>query len=284
MTSTRGAVVLTGASTGIGRATALRLDREGFDVFAGVRREQDADSLRAEASDRLRTLLLDVTDDGAIAAAAAEVAQATGGKLAGLVNNAGIAVAGPIELLPIADFRKQIEVNLTGQVAVTQAMLPMLRDARGRIILISSIGGRMANPYMGAYHAAKFGLEAVGDSLRQEVARFGVQVAIIEPGAVSTPIWDKGVDSASATREHFGEGAEDLYGKQLDRMAELSPKLDAQGVAPEKVAEVIFDALTSARPKTRYLVGNTRVRVQAFAAKWFPDRLLDRIVARLIGV
>jgi NAD(P)-dependent dehydrogenase (short-subunit alcohol dehydrogenase family) len=279
-----GAVLVTGASTGIGRATAMRLHREGYSVFAGVRRREDADSLRSEASERLHTPLLDVTDAEAISRTAAEIREATGGKLAGLVNNAGIAVAGPVEATPIEDFRRQIEINLIGQFAVTQSLLPMIRAAKGRVVFMSSIGGRMANPYLSPYNAGKFGLEALGDSLRQEMRRFGVEVSIIEPGAVSTPIWTKGADTANATRAKYSKAAEDLYGTQLDRLEEIARELDTDGVPPERIAEVVLEALTAKRPKTRYLVGGTRVHVEAFIAKYLPDRVRDGIVARIIGI
>ena len=156
----RGAVVVTGSSTGIGRACALHLDRLGFKVFAGVRSEGDGERLRAEASERLEPLILDVTDSEHIARAAERVSEATEARLAGLVNNAGIGTGGPLELLSVGDFRHQIEVNLIGQVAVTQAFIPALRHARGRLVFISSIGGLIATPYMAPYHASKFGIEA----------------------------------------------------------------------------------------------------------------------------
>ena len=167
-------VLVTGASTGIGRATALRLDAAGWQVFAGVRREADAEDLRRAASERLVPLMLDVTDAGQIAAAAARIEAEAEGGLDGLVNNAGVAIPGPLETLPIEDFRRQIEVNLTAHVAVTQAMLGSIRRARGRIVFISSIGGRIAFPMTGAYHAAKFGIEAVGDVFRQELRSWGI--------------------------------------------------------------------------------------------------------------
>ncbi|HET9162201.1 MAG TPA: SDR family NAD(P)-dependent oxidoreductase, partial [Solirubrobacterales bacterium] len=170
-------VLVTGASSGIGRATALRLDRAGWRVFAGVRKEADADSLRAGASARLVPLMLDVTDAAAIAAAAEQIAAEVGeGGLGGLVNNAGVGLLGPLETLPIEDFRRTVEVNLIAQVAVTQALLPQVRAARGRIVFVSSVGGRMAMPFGSPYHAAKFGLEAVADSLRRELRPWGIAV------------------------------------------------------------------------------------------------------------
>ena len=196
----RGAVVVTGSSTGIGRACALGLDRAGFAVYAGVRKAEDGDALRA-AAPRLEPLIVDVTDGEAIAAAAERVREATGGRLAGLVNNAGVAVAAPVEGVALDELRRQLEVNVVGQVAVTQAFLAMIRAARGRIVFMSSIGGRNALPFVSPYNASKHAIEAIGDSLRQEMRPFGVEVSIIEPGSVATPIWDKSTAGGVAARQ-----------------------------------------------------------------------------------
>jgi NAD(P)-dependent dehydrogenase (short-subunit alcohol dehydrogenase family) len=276
-------VVVTGSSTGIGRACALELDRRGFTVFAGVRKEADAEAVRAAGSDRLQPLILDVTESQQIAAAAELVAEASPAGLAGLVNNAGVAIAGPVELIPIEDFRRHLEVNLIGQVAVTQALLPALRRARGRVVFLSSIGGLMANPYMAPYHASKFGIEAVGDSLRQELRQFGVQVSIVEPGSVSTPIWEKGRGTAEAIRERFTPEDDALYGEKVSRIGEVATEVGARGVPPEKVAAVIGQALTAKRPKTRYLVG-ADARVMVLMRRLLPDRLGDRLVSRATGL
>jgi NAD(P)-dependent dehydrogenase (short-subunit alcohol dehydrogenase family) len=260
-------VVVTGASTGIGRATALHLDAKGWRVFSGVRKEADAESLRDAGSERLTPLMLDVTDSGQIADAARTVEKQVGeAGLDGLVNNAGIAVPGPLETLPIDDFRRQVEVNLTAQVEVTQAMLPSIRKAPGRIVFITSIGGLMAFPMFGAYHAAKFGLEAVGDVFRQELRPWGIKVAIVEPGSIATPIWERGLDEADAVEGRAGDGHADLYGNP-----------------PEKVAAKIEHALSARRPRTRYLVG-ADAKGQAVAAKFLPDRLVDWLVARATGM
>jgi NAD(P)-dependent dehydrogenase (short-subunit alcohol dehydrogenase family) len=279
----RGAVVVTGSSTGIGRACVLHLDRLGFKVFAGVRKDADGEAVRAEASDRLVPLILDVTEPDQIAAAVERVAEASPGGLAGLVNNAGMGTGGPLELIPIDDFRRQIEVNLIGQVAVTQAFLPALRRARGRVVFLSSIGGLTANPFMAPYHASKFGIEAVGDSLRQELRPFGVEVSIIEPGSVATPIWDKGKGTVEAIRGRMTGEHEALYGKKVTRMAEVVEEVAARGAAPEKVADVIAHALTAKRPRTRYLVG-TDARAMVVLRRLVPDRIRDRIVSRATGL
>jgi NAD(P)-dependent dehydrogenase (short-subunit alcohol dehydrogenase family) len=273
-----GSVLVTGCSTGIGRATTLRLDRLGWEVFAGLRREEDAASLRAECSERLRPVRIDVTDEESIAAAAEEIGEATGGRLDGLVNNAGIAVPGPLETLPLEDFRRQLEVNLTGQLAVTQATLPLLREARGRIVLISSIGGRIALPFNGPYSVSKFGLEALGDVLRQELEPSGIRVSLIEPGSIATPIWDKGAREADEIEQRADPRQEELYGERIDAFRRVARKTGERGIEPDKVAERVEHALTAARPKTRYLVGldaQVRARIRAV----LPDRQLDRMIA-----
>lgn len=277
-------VLITGASTGIGRATALHLDAAGWQVFAGVRREEDAASLREAGSERLAPLMLDVTDPAQIAAAAERIGGEVGeAGLDGLVNNAGIAVPGPLETLPIEDFKRQVEVNLTAHVAVTQAMLPSIRRARGRIVFITSIGGLMAFPMFGAYHAAKFGLEAVGDVFRQELRPWGIKVAIVEPGSIATPIWERGDAEVDAIGERAGDGHADLYGEAIDAYREVARKTGARGIAAEKVAARIERALTARRPRTRYLVG-ADARGQALVSRLLPDRLVDWVVARATGL
>lgn len=277
-------VLVTGASTGIGRATALRLDRAGWRVFAGVRKEEDADSLREAGSERLAPLMLDVTDAEQISAAAGWIGEAVGeAGLGGLVDNAGIAVPGPLETLPIEDFERQIGVNLTAHVAVTQAMLPAIRRTRGRIVFVTSIGGLMAFPMFGAYHAAKFGLEAVGDVFRRELRPWGIKVAIVEPGSIATPIWERGDEEIDTLAERARDGHTDLYGKAMESYREVGRKTGARGIPPEKVAAKIEHALTARRPRTRYLVG-ADARGQALVAKLLPDRPLDWIIARATGL
>lgn len=276
--------LVTGASSGIGRATALHLDSLGWRVFAGVRRDEDADALRAAGSERLSPVILDITDDAAIAAAAGTIGEALGGEpLCGLVNNAGLAIPGPLEALPMEEFRAQIDVNLTAQVAVTQAMLPLLRRGKGRIVFITSIGGRIAFPYMGPYHASKFGLEAVGDCLRQELRPWGIEVAIVEPGSVATDIWARGDAKGDEILEKLPEAARDLYETPLTKMKTTMQKTGDRGVSPQVVADVIEHALTARRPKTRYLVGRD-AKIQARIKKFIPDRVFDRIVARVTGL
>jgi NAD(P)-dependent dehydrogenase (short-subunit alcohol dehydrogenase family) len=247
-----------------------------------VRRDEDAESLRGEGSERLAPLRLDVTDAGQIAAAAERVEAEADGALAGLVNNAGVAVPSPLETIPIEDFRRQVEVNLTSQVAVTQALLPALRRGQGRVVFISSIGGRIAFPLTGAYHAAKFGVEAVGDVFRQELRPWGLRVAIVEPGSIDTPIWDRG----ERTADEIGARSprrDALYGRAIERYREVVRQTAERGIPPEKVARVVEHALDSPRPRTRYLVG-IDAKVQARLRPLIPTPLFDRAVARVMGL
>jgi NAD(P)-dependent dehydrogenase (short-subunit alcohol dehydrogenase family) len=277
------AVVVTGASTGIGRATALHLDARGWLVFAGVRKDSDAKSLREAASERLEPLIADVTDEASIAAAARRVEEATGADgLGGLVNNAGVVLAGPFEALPIEELRRQLEVNLIGQVAVTQAMLPALRRATGRIVFLSSIGGRIALPFNGPYHASKFGIEAVADSLRQELQPWRIEVSVVEPGSIATPIWEKGASEGGRILEGMTPESRELYGERIAKFQERALATGRAGIAPERVAEVIAHALTAKRPRTRYLVGRD-AKINARVRRLLPDRVFDRLVARQLG-
>jgi NAD(P)-dependent dehydrogenase (short-subunit alcohol dehydrogenase family) len=269
--------LITGASTGIGRATALRLDAAGWRVFAAVRKQADADALAAVGSDRLVPLILDITEPDRIAAAAGRI-EAEGGALHGLVNNAGIAVPGPLEVQAIDDFRRQVEINLTSQVAVTQQMLPLLRQARGRIVFVSSIGGRVAFPMFGAYHAAKFGIEAVGDVFRQELRPWDISVSIVEPGSIDTPIWERGEREADALEGGASDAQQQLYGQAIEGFRKIARRTADRGIPPEKVAATIEHALSADRPRPRYLVG-IDAKVQARLAKVIPTRLFDRIVA-----
>lgn len=273
--------LVTGASTGIGRASALRLDGAGWRVFAGVRREEDAESLREAGSERLTPVHLDVTDAAQVAAAAERVAAEADG-LAGLVNNAGVAVPSPLETIPIEDFRRQLEVNLTGQVAVTQALLEQIRAARGRIVFISSIGGRIAFPLTGAYHAAKFGIEAVGDVFRQELRPWGIGVSIVEPGSIDTPIWDRGERTADEIGGRSPE-REALYGRMIEAYRATVRRTAERGISPEKVAKAVEHALSASRPRTRYLVG-IDARVQARLRPLIPTPVWDRVVRKAMGL
>jgi NAD(P)-dependent dehydrogenase (short-subunit alcohol dehydrogenase family) len=275
-------VLVTGASTGIGRATALRLDRDGWKVFAGVRKEEDADSLRSEGSGRLAPVTLDVTDADQIAAAAELIGREAEGGLNGLVNNAGVAVPGPLETVPLEDLRHQLEVNLIAYVAVTQAMLPEIRRAEGRVVFLSSIGGRIAFPFGGPYHASKFATEAIGDVFRQELRPWGLKVSIIEPGSIDTPIWERGQRKAEDV-EAKSPRTNLLYGAALDKFRKVLEDTAERGIPPEKVAKAISHALEAKRPRARYLVG-LDAKVQARIQPLIPTSLFDRIVARQLNL
>ncbi|HEU4705935.1 MAG TPA: SDR family oxidoreductase [Solirubrobacterales bacterium] len=274
--------LVTGASTGIGRATALRLDAAGWKVFAGVRREEDAEALRAEGSERLAPVALDVTDAEQIGAAAERVERESEGGLDGLVNNAGVAIPGPLETIPLEDFRRQLEVNLVAYVAVTQALLEQIRLAEGRIVFVSSIGGRIAFPFGGPYHASKFGTEAIGDVFRQELRPWGLRVSIVEPGSIDTPIWERGQREGEEIDERSPRTSL-LYGAAIEKFRKVIEDTAERGIPPEKVAKAISHALESRRPRSRYLVG-LDAKVQARVRPFIPTPVFDRIVARALDL
>lgn len=280
----QGNVVVTGASTGIGRACALYLDRKGWRVFAGVRKEEDGRALAGRASERLHPLMLDVTDDVAVAKAGETVREAAGEDgLQGLVNNAGLAIGGPLEFLPLEDIRDQFEVNLFGQVAVTQAMLPMIRQGQGRIVNMSSVSGRAAAPLLGPYAGSKFALEAMSDALRVELQPWDIAVIVVEPGAIKTPIWNRGIARAEQIRERLPEAAEHFYGEAMDRLIQAARESDERGIPPAKVARAVYRALSAKRPKTRYVIGRD-ARITTLAGWLLPDRALDRVKTRKVGL
>ncbi len=277
-------VVITGASTGIGAATALALDDAGWTVFAGVRRAQDGDALRSRAGAALRPLHIDVTDAGTLATAAADVAEAVGeAGLDGLVCNAGIAVGGPLEFIDLADLRRQFEVNVVGAVATVQAFAPLVRAAHGRIVLTGSIGGRVTAPLLGPYSASKHALVAVAAALRTELRPWGIQVSLLEPGAVATPIWDKGGEMVRALQSALPERAHQLYGRALARMGPVVAAQEKAAVPARRVADAVQHALTAPRPRTRYLVGR-EARLTATMRGLLPDRAFDRLVLRMTGM
>ncbi|MGA8746327.1 MAG: SDR family oxidoreductase [Solirubrobacterales bacterium] len=279
----RGTVLISGASTGIGRACAEHLDSLGFTVFAGVRKQSDADSLLGAGSGRARPLMLDVTDSESIAAAMRTVDEASPAGLAGLLNNAGISVGGPLEFVPIDDWRRQLEVNFLGQVALTQAALPALRRARGRIVNMTSIGGRLASPFLGPYNASKYALEAVTDALRLELRQFGIEVAAVEPGAVATPIWEKGRASAEQATTNMPAEALQLYSAGVAAISKFIALGERTGIPPLEVARVVEHALTASRPKPRYVVGRD-AKMRLFLTRLLPTRAMDRLVGRAMGL
>lgn len=274
-------VVVTGASTGIGAATARVLIGHGFRVFGSVRQHGDAERLRRELGSAFVPLLFDVTNRPAVDASAAIVRDALDGRrLSGLVNNAGIAVLGPLLHLDAAEFRQQLEVNLVGQLHVTQAFAPLLGTDRtltgppGRIIMMSSVGGRNASPFMGPYNTSKFGLEGFSESLRRELMLFGIDVIILAPGAIATPIWDKADALDPESLAHTG------YAAAMHR-AKQSIAEGRQGLPPERIGEAVHIALTATRPKTRYVITPTRLR--QLLVTLLPKRTMDRIIAKRLG-
>ncbi|MEJ2290639.1 MAG: SDR family NAD(P)-dependent oxidoreductase [Deinococcales bacterium] len=332
------AVLVTGASTGIGRAVATLLARRGFAVFAGVRQQEAAERLAGEGASAQRSspaggaqgsitpVRFDVTDREGIARAAAEIDERVGERgLHGVVNNAGMVVAGPLEFLPLEDLRLQLEVNVIGQIAVTQAMLPLLRRARqrqldgsrasgpgvadpkpaavgvrspqaggaaagasggadaavrgshGRVVFVGSISGLVASRLLGAYAASKFAIEALGDAFRLELAPWGMQVAIVEPGRVRTPIWDKTLGAGQARLARMPDEAAELYDATIRAVAQGVTDVESAGIAPDGVARAVLHALSAPRARTRYRVGFD-AHVVALLTRLLPDRWLDRFL------
>jgi NAD(P)-dependent dehydrogenase (short-subunit alcohol dehydrogenase family) len=227
--------------------------------------------------------MLDVTDSESIVSALRTVGEASPAGLAGLVNNAGVSAGGPLEFVAIEEWRRALEVNFIGQVAVTQAALPALRKARGRIVNMTSIGGRLASPFLGPYNASKYALEAVTDALRIELRRFGIEVAAVEPGAVATPIWEKGRATAEQATETMPAEALKLYGAGFAAISKFISEGERSGAPPLDVARAVEHALTARRPKTRYVVGRD-AQMRLMLTRLLPTRLMDRVVVRAMGL
>jgi NAD(P)-dependent dehydrogenase (short-subunit alcohol dehydrogenase family) len=273
----RKSVLVTGASTGIGNAAACRLARNGWRVFATVRRDIDAERVARESSGLVEPVIAELTDAGAVARAASSIDEQCGADgLDALVNNAGIAIAGPLEFLPIDELRRQLEINVTAHVAVTQALLPAIRRANGRIVFIGSIAGRSALPFTGAYCASKFALEAIADSWRIELRPFGIHVTIVEPGVILTPIWDTATAAADSNLARMPDAVNEYYGRALDGLRQKLSK-GMKGKTPEDVAQVIERILDSRRPRARYVVGgDARMRL---VLNRMPTAVRDAIIA-----
>ena len=277
-------VVVTGASTGIGWGCVKVLTGKGFHVFGSLRKQADADRLAKEFGSTFTPLLFDITDEAAVGAGARAVADRLGETpLAGLVNNAGIAVSGPLLHLEIAEFRQQLEVNVTGQLIVTQAFAPLLGASAdrisatpGRIVMISSVGGKLASPFVGPYNASKFALEGFSDSLRRELLIYGVDVIVVAPGAVATPIWDK-ADSVDVARY-----TNTPYARALDGVKRYMLELGRKGFPPEKIGEVVHTALTTPGPRARYVV--TPQPFQNWLMLSLPKRVVDNLVGGRLGL
>jgi NAD(P)-dependent dehydrogenase (short-subunit alcohol dehydrogenase family) len=274
-------VVITGAAGGIGKACALHLDRLGFTVFAGVRKEADLEPRRQVGSERLRPLRFDVTDPDSLSAAAEIVdSELSERGLAGLVNNAGVSIAGPLEFFPLDALRRQLEVNVIGQVAATQAFLPALRRDRGRVVMIGSVCGRMVFPFSGPYCASKFALESLTSALRVELRPWGIPVAIVEPGAVATSIWDKSVADLDALMSTLPGQVAELYGPGIAGIKRFAARRSKAGVSAEAVASAVGHALTARKPRERYVVGRDARVVELLRRAPLSERALDSLLLR----
>ena len=276
-------VVVTGASTGIGWGCVKVLTGHGFHVFGSVRKQADADRLSKEFGAAFTPLIFDVTDADAVKRGAEIVEKALHGEmLSGLVNNAGIAVAGPLLYLPIDELRQQMEVNLIGQMIVTQEFAPLLGADRsrkgepGRIVMMSSIGGKNAFPFMGPYSASKFALEGLSESLRRELMLFGIDVILIRPGAVATPIWDK------ADQVDIAPFANTPYFKALGTIKKVMLEQGRNGYPPERIGRAVLKALTKSRPKTAYVENPNKA--QGLAVSLLPKRVVDAAIAGMVGL
>lgn len=276
-------IVITGASTGIGLACAIDLDRRGYKVFAGVRKEADAQKLREKGSERLKPLFLDVTDTTSIVEAVSIVGNTlSGAGLDALINNAGIAIVGPLECLPMHQMQRQFDINFFGQIATTQAFLPLIRKAKGRIINMSSLGGCSSAPIFGIYSASKFALEAISDTWRVELRPWGIKVVLIEPGAVQTPLWEKTRRETINQSNDLRESTKHLYSSLVEYTQQLMDNLENKAITVQAVAESVYKALRARHPKARYLIGpEARQRVWT---ERLPIRTRDRIIAGMYGM
>lgn len=279
-----GSAVVTGASTGTGRATAELLVSKGFRVFGTVRKESDARTLQAELGAAFTPLLMDVTDELAVAQCALKVRAALeGSKLTALVNNAGMSLVGPMLYQPIVDIRSQLEVNLIGPVIVTQAFAPLLgadrslRGEPGRIVTISSVGGKFGGPFLGAYAASKHGLEGMSESLRRELLLFGIDVILIEPGYVNTPILDK------AEEEDYAQYRNTEYGPILERFRKMFIAEGRKGLESRDIAEAVYKALTVSHPKVSYTIVKQKLKNWTIPMM-LPKRIVDRVIGKQFGL
>jgi NAD(P)-dependent dehydrogenase (short-subunit alcohol dehydrogenase family) len=278
-------VLITGASRGIGRATALRLAAGGWDVFAGVRQEVDAESFGtgagagAGAGGRITPVVLDITDADQVAALDVVLPR----RLDAVVNNAGIVVGGPVEGLAVDELRRQLEVNLIGQVAVTQALLPRIRESRGRIVFVSSLSGWISSPMVGAYSASKFGLEAIADALRLELRPWRIPVVLVEPAQTDTDMWRLAGDQLEDTVAQLSPEIRRLYAKHIEGQRKSIPKGQKMATPTDGAAATIERALTAGRPRARYIVG-TGPRIMGTTARFVPTRIMDAVLSSTGGV
>ncbi len=279
-----GAVLVTGTSSGMGKACALRLVRAGYVVFAGVRQERDAQTLKQAGSSRLIPVILDVTDEHTIAAAVSLIRETVGDAgLVGLVNNAGVAVTAPMEVVPLEELRRRFDINVFGQVAVIQAFLPLIRQARGRILNVSSVGGKVTIPFNGAFCSSKYALESISDALRMELLPWGIHVIVIEPGSIRTAAGDKLDADSEAMLKRFSASGTKLYAQAYRAFVQSLLKIEEEGVGPEVMAEIALRALTARTPRKRYPVG-PKSRLLPLLATFLPTNALDAFRTRLFGV
>jgi NAD(P)-dependent dehydrogenase (short-subunit alcohol dehydrogenase family) len=272
-------VLVTGASRGIGRATAIRLASKGWDVIAGVRRLEDAEASAEDRGSRITHVVLDVTDESQVRALDGKLPP----ELDAVVNNAGIVVGGPVEAMPLDQLRRQLEVNLVGQVAVTQVVLPRLRRSKGRIVFVSSLSGRVSTPMTGAYGASKFALEAMADALRLELRPWGIPVVLVEPAQTDTDMWRTAVDVLEETVSALSREHRELYAKHIEGQRKTIPRSQKMATPAEGAAATIELALTAKRPRARYVVG-ALPRIQGIAAQLMPTRMRDAVLASAGGV
>lgn len=278
------AVVITGASTGIGRAAVTSAIQGGAHVFASVRKQADADGLKQEFGDKVTPLLFDVADEAGVRAGAVKVGEALGRRrLFGLVNNAGIAVPGPLLHLSTDDIRRQLDINVLGVHRVTQAFAPLLgadpaREGKpGRIVMMSSVGGRNGMPFVGPYNASKFALEGYSQALRRELLLYGIDVIVIGPGAIATPIWDKADEN-----DQFEAFAKTPYGEAADKVRKYMVKSGRNGLPAERVGDLVWRCLTDPKPKTRYAILR-RPFLDSWLPRKLPPRLVDKQIAKRLG-
>lgn len=271
-------ILISGASTGIGRASAIHLARNEHKVWAGVRTQKSYDDLLKMNVRGVQPIFLDVTSSPSIADAVSLIKK-NGGVLHALINNAGIAIGGPVEALTMEAWRRQFDINVFGLIELTRACLPLLRESKGRIVNISSISGRIASPFLAPYAASKFAIEAFSDSLRRELRKHGVKVSVIEPGPINTPIWKKSIADSIERKSELPPEMLEVYGTSMDKFAKAMEQA-AQDAAPVAwVVEAIVQALTARTPKTRYPVGQ-KVNAMTIAAKLLPDTWLDTLLRK----
>lgn len=276
-------VLITGASTGIGKACALALDKKGYKVFAGVRKTSDAEALKSEASENLRAVILDVTKEKQITDAVELINTEWPQGLHALINNAGIAVAGPLEFIPLEKVRQQLDVNIIGLLSVTQKALPLLRKTKGRVINIGSVSGRVAFPFIGPYNASKFALEGMTDSLRMELSLFGIKVVLVEPGPIATPIWEKSSEATRASVSELPPQALEYYSGMIRAVEKGLKNTQAAAIPVSSVVKVIVTAIEKKNPSARYLVGS-RAKLQVLMKTFLTTRMFDKVVTTGIKI